>query len=317
MGNGHVAAAARRLPPSGDAETERREFAVNLCDQKIGLRQRFRPKSGHPSRFGDELKRAQQWGQRENVRRADMHCCRAGGRFVNARHRETALGRYSPPTGESGREAKMTAVQVKPTWGAWAGVEPLVMGPEREIHAVAVEGVGHHADAVRAVNAEQHSPGVRLASEQGQVEQLAACEQHRRQNRQLDVWREGGDDVVGAQRATVSRRHEPEVRGGIKSPQPQVAAECVGVGREVERVAYDDAARRVLRLEESAEQLVKIGRGLAGNAYPVGRCTKHRGEHLCRCLRQGEPGWIGLGPAADAEPSPLVERAQQARFSPA
>ena len=52
------------------------------------------------------------------------------------------------------------------------------MGPEREIHALAVEVVQHRANAVRAINTDQHASGVRLAGEQGEVEQLAAGEEH-------------------------------------------------------------------------------------------------------------------------------------------
>ena len=133
----------------------------------------------------------------------------------------------------------------------------------------------------------------------------------------MHVRRKRCNDIRRAQRATVTRLHEPEVVSGIKPPQPQVAAQCVGVGCEVEHVAHDDASRRVCLVEESSEQLVEIVCGLAGDADLVGRCTQERRELFCRRLGESEPGWVGLGPTADAELSPLVEGAQQARLSPA
>src|SRR6516225_3071543 len=133
MGNRDMATAARGFPWSGDTETERRELTLNLGDEEIGLRQRLRAESAYAARFGDEFERAKKWRERENVRSADVQRRRAVGRFVKARHRETALWGHSPPAGQPWSEAEMPAVQIETSRSAGAGIQPLVVRPEREI----------------------------------------------------------------------------------------------------------------------------------------------------------------------------------------
>src|SRR5204862_7264480 len=108
----------------GDAETERREVALNQRDKEIGLREGFGAQSGDPARFGDEFERAQERREGENVWRANVQRGGAGGRLVEARHRETALGGNSPPAREPGGKAEMAAVQVKTAGSAGTGIKP-------------------------------------------------------------------------------------------------------------------------------------------------------------------------------------------------
>src|SRR2546422_2313931 len=98
----------------------------------------------------------------------------ARGRLVLRGHRESAIRPHSPPAGESRRATEVPAIQKKSTNATGPCIEPLIIAPEREIHVVAVETVGHRADAMRAVETDQHAACVSLVGEKGEVEQLAA-----------------------------------------------------------------------------------------------------------------------------------------------
>ena len=248
MREGEMAAAGGGAARGGDGEAERGEIAVDQGQEKIGEREGFGAEGAEAAGFGDEFKGAEERGEREEVRRADVEGRGAGGGFVVRGHDETAVGAHAPPAREAGGTGVMATVEKKSADGAGAGVEPFVIAPEGEVRAlVAAERVRHGTDAVRKIPADEEAALAGFAGERGDVEELAAGEDDGWEDDELDVGGgEGLENIVEAENAAVAGWDEAEMGGGIEAAEAQVGLERVGVGGEIEGVAEDDEAGRTV-----------------------------------------------------------------------
>ena len=306
VGERDVAAAPRVGARIGDGEAQPGQLAVGQLHQERCQREGLCAQGGHAAGLGDELERAEQGSQAQHVRRADVQGRGVGRRLMLRDKGETPVRPHAPPAGKAGGPAEVAAVEIQAAHGTGAGIEVFVVAPEGEVGAVAIKGVGHGADRVRAIPADHHAAGVRLAGDRGNVEQLPAHKQHGGQHRQLHVRCEGGDNVVRVQRAAVAAPDEPQVAGRVEPALAQVALHGVQVGGEVEFVGHDDVPGRG-RIEQRGEQLVQVRRGRAGHRHLVGRGADERGDLRSDGFAERDPGRGRVGPAVDAEGAPFAE----------
>ena len=110
MCDGHVAAALGVVLRGGDAHTKRGEFVVDALHEKIGLCERLGTQRGDAAGFGDQLQRAEQRRDREDMRRAEMQRSGARGRLVVRGHRKATIRAHPPPAGESRRATEVPTI---------------------------------------------------------------------------------------------------------------------------------------------------------------------------------------------------------------
>jgi hypothetical protein len=89
-------------------------------------------------------------------------------------------GGDAPPAGQPSGTVVMAGMQVEPADRAWARVEVLVVTPEREVSAVGFKLMGHGADTVGKIPADENTAFAGGGGDGGEVEELATHVKHTR-----------------------------------------------------------------------------------------------------------------------------------------
>ena len=213
----------------------------------------------------------------------------------------------APPAGERRLHVAVPVGHVQASHGTGAGVEVLVGAPHAEVDARVVKGVGHCADGMGEVDAEDDVVLASRPAQATEVEPLAAPVEHGRQERQPDgrVGHRLGD-VGLLDRPAVGGLDDAEVRRRIAAQAAQLGGQGVAVGGEGQLVDEGRLARRPG--QERRQQGVEVHRRRVRGDDRFVRGANEVGEAVAEAFAVLEPRRVGRRPAPDPVRPPLFQR---------
>ena len=310
---GHVPAPAPGLPRGPDAQSGAL-LGQQVVDQEHQVAGELQGPGPDPLDPGvvNHPQGSQQRGGGQHGRRGDLPTRRAGLVAKLRVHGELPLLDIPPPTGQERFGAEVPPVDVEKRRASGPPVEVLVAAPEGKVHPPGVEAVRHRAYRMAAVQADQDVPFAGGAGQSLEVQELAAAVQDRGQQHQGYLFVHASDQLRLVEGPCVPAlgQHQQVLRG--ESPELELSRQGVEIRGEVQAVG-EDPAPAALRPVEGSHEGVEVHRRGPRTDHLLGGGTDQGRGQSAQGLSQGEPGRVGLEPAADSQGLPLPQGPGQLR----